>query len=166
MLEFCEFFEWKIKRTNNTDLFWQPPLLMFTKGANISGGHCIYLMYVYFTLQVTPLQINKCICYRKCSLFKLFLLNHNITCCSALWCGICKLLYFLFVHCTGHFLRIQLYTSYFLEAILFPLRLCTDCFFYFFKFHLFSICTLHTVLGLTCHSSQFQRNWNKILTSL
>ncbi len=39
-LEFCEFFEWKIKRINNADLFSQPPLLIFTKGANISGGHC------------------------------------------------------------------------------------------------------------------------------
>ncbi len=27
---------------NNADLFSQPPLLIFTKGANISGGHCIY----------------------------------------------------------------------------------------------------------------------------
>ncbi len=41
-LEFCEFFEWKIKRINNVDLFSQPPLLIFIKGANISGGHCIY----------------------------------------------------------------------------------------------------------------------------
>ncbi len=42
-LEFCEFFEWKIKRINNADLFSQPPLLIFIKGANISGGHCIFL---------------------------------------------------------------------------------------------------------------------------
>ncbi len=42
-LEFCEFFEWKIKRINNADLFSQPPLLIFIKGANISGGHCIYV---------------------------------------------------------------------------------------------------------------------------
>ncbi len=40
-LEFCEFFEWKIKRINNPDLFSQPPLFIFTKGANISGGHCM-----------------------------------------------------------------------------------------------------------------------------
>ncbi len=45
-LEFCEFFEWKIKRINNADLFSQPPLLIFIKGANISGGHCIYY-YIY-----------------------------------------------------------------------------------------------------------------------
>ncbi len=45
-LEFCEFFEWKIKMINNPDLFSQPLLLMFTKGANISGGHCIYI-YIY-----------------------------------------------------------------------------------------------------------------------
>ncbi len=49
-LEFCEFFERKIKRINNADLFSQPPLLIFTKGANISGGHCMllsgdYIMY-------------------------------------------------------------------------------------------------------------------------
>ncbi len=41
-LEFCEFFEWKIKRINNADLFSQPPLLIFIKGANISGGHCMF----------------------------------------------------------------------------------------------------------------------------
>ncbi len=40
-LEFCEFFEWKIKRINNTDLFSQTPFLTFIKGANISGGHCM-----------------------------------------------------------------------------------------------------------------------------
>ncbi len=39
-LEFCEFFEWKIKRINNADLFSQMPLLIFTKCAYISGGHC------------------------------------------------------------------------------------------------------------------------------
>ncbi len=43
-LEFCEFFEWKINRINNADLFSQPPLLIFTKGANISGGHCINIL--------------------------------------------------------------------------------------------------------------------------
>ncbi len=41
-LEFCEFIEWKIKRINNADLFSQPPLLIFIKGANISGGHYSY----------------------------------------------------------------------------------------------------------------------------
>ncbi len=41
--KFVIFFEWKIKRINNADLFSQPPLLIFTKGANISGGHCIYI---------------------------------------------------------------------------------------------------------------------------
>ncbi len=40
-LEFCKFFEGKIKRINNADLFSQLPLLIFIKGANISGGHCI-----------------------------------------------------------------------------------------------------------------------------
>ncbi len=32
----------KIRKINNADLFSQPPLLIFTKGANISGGHCIW----------------------------------------------------------------------------------------------------------------------------
>ncbi len=45
-LEFCEFFEWKIKRINNADLFSQTPFLTFIKGANISGGHCIYIFEV------------------------------------------------------------------------------------------------------------------------
>ncbi len=40
-LEFCEFLEGKIKRINNADLFSQLPLLIFIKGANISGGHCM-----------------------------------------------------------------------------------------------------------------------------
>ncbi len=39
---FCEFFEWKIKSINDADLFSQPTLLIFTKGANISGGHCTF----------------------------------------------------------------------------------------------------------------------------
>ncbi len=43
-LEFCEFFEWKIKRINNAHLFSQPPLLIFIKGANISEGHCINIV--------------------------------------------------------------------------------------------------------------------------
>ncbi len=42
-LEFCKFFEGKIKRINNSDLFSQPPLLIFIKGANISGGHCSHV---------------------------------------------------------------------------------------------------------------------------
>ncbi len=52
-LEFCEFFEGKIKRINNADLFSQLPLLIFIKGANISGGHCIYIymkIIVYLSL--------------------------------------------------------------------------------------------------------------------
>ncbi len=31
----------------NADLFSQPPLVIFTKGANISGGHCIYHNKIY-----------------------------------------------------------------------------------------------------------------------
>ncbi len=48
-LEFCEFFEWKIKRINNADLFSQLPLLIFIKGANISGGHCKYILISWHT---------------------------------------------------------------------------------------------------------------------
>ncbi len=58
-LEFCEFFEGKIKRINNADLFSQLPLLIFIKGANISGGHCIYMymyMYIYVYIYVILLQ--------------------------------------------------------------------------------------------------------------
>ncbi len=36
MLEFCDLFEWKIKRINNEDLFSQPSLLIFIKGAKTS----------------------------------------------------------------------------------------------------------------------------------
>ncbi len=51
-LEFCEFFEWKIKRINNADLFSQTPFLTLIKGANISGGHCIYLS-VYLSIYLS-----------------------------------------------------------------------------------------------------------------
>ncbi len=34
------FFEQKIKMLIKRDNFSQPSLLIFTKGANISGGHC------------------------------------------------------------------------------------------------------------------------------
>ncbi len=49
-LEFCEFFEGKIKRINNADLFSQPPLLIFIKGANISEGHCISQLRLFHTI--------------------------------------------------------------------------------------------------------------------
>ncbi len=59
-LEFCEFFEWKIKRIDNADLFSQPPLLIFIKGANISGGHCKYVyIYIYIYIYVTFMLIEK-----------------------------------------------------------------------------------------------------------
>ncbi len=35
------FLERKIKKLSHACLFSQTPLLIFTKGANISGGHCI-----------------------------------------------------------------------------------------------------------------------------
>ncbi len=39
----------KDKKDKHAELFSQLPLLIFTKGANISGGHCIYIFfYVYF----------------------------------------------------------------------------------------------------------------------
>ncbi len=61
-LECYEFVEWKIKRINNADLFSQPPLLIFIKGAIISGGHCIYIspflvsnhQYICFTASMNP----------------------------------------------------------------------------------------------------------------
>ncbi len=59
-LEFCEFFEWKIKRINNADFFSQLPLVIFTKGANISGGHCIY---IFFFLEVVSYGHQGCIYY-------------------------------------------------------------------------------------------------------
>ncbi len=37
--ESFEFFEWKIKKINDTNLFSELPLLIFTKGANISEQH-------------------------------------------------------------------------------------------------------------------------------
>ncbi len=59
-LEFCEFFEWKIKRINNADLFSQPPLLIFIKGANISGGHCIYIyIYIYICMKSSFAKTDK-----------------------------------------------------------------------------------------------------------
>ncbi len=41
-LESFKLFEWKIKKISNADLFSQPPLLIFTKGDNISGGHGLW----------------------------------------------------------------------------------------------------------------------------
>lgn len=38
---FCEFFQQKFKRLNNVDKFSQPSLLIFSKGANFSKGHCM-----------------------------------------------------------------------------------------------------------------------------
>ncbi len=70
-LEFCEFLEWKIKRINNADLFSQPPLLIFIKGANISGGHCmqkkkyIYILEVYIFYQFFYFYISVFIIYVK-----------------------------------------------------------------------------------------------------
>ncbi len=36
------FFEWKIKSINNADLFSQPSMLSFTKGANNSDHDCFF----------------------------------------------------------------------------------------------------------------------------
>ncbi len=58
-LEFCKFFEGKIKRINNADLFSQLPLLIFIKGANISGGHCIYIYNFFFFFAFLFAQIAK-----------------------------------------------------------------------------------------------------------
>ncbi len=63
-LELCEFFEWKIKRINNADLFSQPPLLIFIKGANISGGHYIYIyIYIYICSQTKIFTLTQLIRY-------------------------------------------------------------------------------------------------------
>ncbi len=51
-LEFCEFFEWKIKRINNADFFSQLPLVIFTKGANISGGHCNSFLFQLYSFDL------------------------------------------------------------------------------------------------------------------
>ncbi len=59
-LEFCEFIEWKIKRINNADLFSQPTLLIFIKGANISGGHCIYIFILWWNQVVLKEMISSC----------------------------------------------------------------------------------------------------------
>ncbi len=46
----------EIKRINNLDLFSQTPLFIFTKGANISGGHSlslyIYTVYIYIYIYI------------------------------------------------------------------------------------------------------------------
>ncbi len=55
-LEFCKFFEGKIKRINNADLFSQLPLLIFIKGANISGGHCILICVPKMNKGLTGLE--------------------------------------------------------------------------------------------------------------
>ncbi len=49
-LEFCKFFEGKIKRINNADLFSQLPLLIFIKGANISGGKLTFIQQGFMKL--------------------------------------------------------------------------------------------------------------------
>ncbi len=54
--KFGDFFEWKIKTINNGDLFAQTPLIMFTKGANISGGHRIYIKQNKNMLKYTILE--------------------------------------------------------------------------------------------------------------
>ncbi len=76
-LEFCEFFEWKIKRINNADLFSQPPLLIFIKGANISGGHCILFFCVCLCVRAkkTSGTINLFYFQRKQNI-------HAVTCCA------------------------------------------------------------------------------------
>ncbi len=42
--DFCDFFKLKIKRINNTDLFSQPSLIIFTKGADIFGNKLVYIL--------------------------------------------------------------------------------------------------------------------------
>jgi len=40
-LEFCQFFEWKIKRINNAELFLQPVFIIFTRGPINSEHDCM-----------------------------------------------------------------------------------------------------------------------------
>ncbi len=68
-LDLCECFEWKIKWINNADLFSKPPLLIFTKGANISGGHCRQIdvtVILYVTVMKITLQCKLKNNRRKC----------------------------------------------------------------------------------------------------
>ncbi len=57
-LDFCNCFKIKIKRINNTDLFSQPPLIIFSKGMNNFEHNCIYvhththIYYYYFCSMV------------------------------------------------------------------------------------------------------------------
>ncbi len=82
-LEFCEFFEWKIKRINNADLFSQPPLLIFIKGANISGGHCTYFFVFCFISLFIWIYISNLILVNfncKKIIFFCFFLKVNLSC--------------------------------------------------------------------------------------
>ncbi len=64
-LEFCEFIEWKIKNCEKKNS--QLPLLIFTKGANISGRHCIYILLLLLPLSSLLLS----------SVFLMFMNNSN-----------------------------------------------------------------------------------------
>ncbi len=77
-LEFCEFLEWKIKRINNADLFSQTPLLIFIKGANISGGHCIWFMYYHIALLLVWYCSYVCVCM--CIHTRIWAISHEQQC--------------------------------------------------------------------------------------
>ncbi len=63
-LEFCEFFEWKIKRINNADLFSQPPLLIFieqllnTPDVNKQNHQRRKFLIFYFTIMVISVYFS------------------------------------------------------------------------------------------------------------
>ncbi len=54
----------KIKRINNTGLFSEPSLIIFTKGTNNSDHVCIYLsIYIYiYTHTRVCVSVSVCVC--------------------------------------------------------------------------------------------------------
>ncbi len=50
-LEFCEFFEWKIKKINNADLFSQPPILLpILVEGTVYVCVCVYVYCIYIAV--------------------------------------------------------------------------------------------------------------------
>ncbi len=83
-LEFCEFFEWKIKRINNADLFSPLPLLIFIKGANISIGHCISVVVLSLKVYFKRCHLRSAVCVidmiLKCSKSVIYEVLHLLFC--------------------------------------------------------------------------------------
>lgn len=104
-----------------------------------------------------------------CLFLSLTHLNNNITCHSALWSGICKLFYFLSVHCTGHFLQHSAvyFTLVWDHLYLFPgsYFISTEIMHWFFLLFKNSICSVHvlcTVLHLVLSFKGTERkSWTR-----